>query len=266
MGKLLNLVVGEHPKELKPEHGLLEQNPAMNGGFLEKVRCGIIKVHRTDVDRFTESGLVLANGTPLDVDVIISATGYDAFHTPYLPDDAIRTPETPPHTADLYKLVMPPRYPNLFFLGFIELFGPLPPAVEAQARYVASLLSGKVKAPTEKEMMTEIRKRQKHQEKTYIRSQRHAFTSQYIPYIDGLLEPLGAVPTFGKMLSSVFTGNPIRGLKMLSAVWFGVPSSAQWRLFGHGAKPDLGQETVLRIAEGKAELSKKEVQLLSAQI
>ena len=265
MTKLLNVVVGKHPEALQPDHGLLEQNPSMNSGFLEKVRCGRITIQRTDVDRFTETGLVLANGESLDVDVVICATGYDPFDAPYVPDDAMRSFETPPHTADLYKLIIPPRYPNLFFLGFIELFGPLPPAAEAQARYVAALLSGQVKRPTEKQMLAHIRKTQRHQAKTYIRSTRHSFTETYIPYVDDVLEPLGAVPTFRKMLVKMFSGNPIRGLQLLNAVWFGVSSSAQWRLYGHGAKAELARETVLRIAGGKATLAKKEIDLLSGK-
>src|SRR4051812_17884426 len=116
MTKLLNIVAGKLPDELKPDHGIFEQSPTVHGGFLEKVRCGIITVHRTDVGRFTEAGLALANGKALDVDVIICATGYDQFDTPYLPDNAMRSSETPPHTADLYKFIIPPRHPNLFFL------------------------------------------------------------------------------------------------------------------------------------------------------
>ena len=67
--KLINLVEGKHPKALKPEHGLMAQNPAVRGDFLEKVRTGAIRAHRTTVERFTPTGLRLSDGAELDVDV-----------------------------------------------------------------------------------------------------------------------------------------------------------------------------------------------------
>ncbi len=83
-----------------------------------------------------------------------------------------------------------------------------------------------------------------------------------IQYIDALLEPLGAAPTFGRLLGKVFTSNPWKALQVLNAMWFGIPSSAQWRLCGYGAKEGLAREGVLRIAGEKEELSEKELQML----
>ncbi len=261
--KILEIFEGEMPKELIPEHRFIEQNPTMRSDFLEKVRARLITVQRTEIDGFTETGLALPGGKTLDVDVIISATGYHQLDLPFLPADAVRDDSTPPHAADMYKLMMPLRHRNLFLLGFVELFGPLPPAVEAQARYAAALLSGRVPRPDDAEMAAEVRKMHARQARAYIHSQRHALTMPGIPYVDDVLAPLGAVPTFGRMLGRLFTGNPIRRLQVLTAVWFAVPSSAQWRLCGHGAKQELATATVLRIAGKNETLSKREVELLA---
>jgi dimethylaniline monooxygenase (N-oxide forming) / hypotaurine monooxygenase len=74
--KLLNLVMGKLPPELKPKHGILEANPTVRSDFLEKIQVGQMTPHRAGVEKFTENGLLLTNGKQLDVDVVIACTGY----------------------------------------------------------------------------------------------------------------------------------------------------------------------------------------------
>jgi dimethylaniline monooxygenase (N-oxide forming) len=112
--------------------------------------------------------------------------------------------------------------------------------------------------------MREIRAWQAWHAKTFVRSERHVNSETYVPYIDSVLQPLGANPSFARLLRRVFTsGSPMRALSLLWAVYFDIPSSAQWRLCGQGSNKELASETVLRIAKGKEELSVKEKELLS---
>jgi dimethylaniline monooxygenase (N-oxide forming) len=260
---LLNFVQGKHPKELRPDHRLMQQNPTIRSEFLERVHNGTIKVHRAEVESFTETGIMLTNGETIEADVVISCTGYRRLR-PYLPDDILRTSETPEHEADLYKLVVPARHPNIYFVGYIEAAGPSPPAMEAQARFAVGAIAGHVQLPEGEALLKEIRAWQAWHSKTFVRSERHVNTETYVPYIDSLLKPLGANPTFGRLLAQVFTsGHPLRALSVLSAVYLDVTSSAQWRLCGYGKNEELARETVLRISGGKGELSVKEKELLA---
>lgn len=79
-----------------------------------------------------------------------------------------------------------------------------------------------------------------------------------LPYCDSLAKDLGAVPTFGRLLSRMFTSNPFLAISVLLAVYFGIAASAQYRLFGHDSKPDLAVATLRRIAKGGKELSDEE--------
>ncbi|OIW23435.1 flavin-containing monooxygenase, partial [Coniochaeta ligniaria NRRL 30616] len=257
--KLLGLVDLKPPKELMPDHTILAQNPTIRSDFLEKVRTKIITPQRASVESLTETGLQLSNGNTLDVDVIICATGYNQFEFPYLSFDPVRSKDTPSGAVDMYKFIMTPHYDKLFFLGYTELFGPLPPAAEAQARHVAALLEGRISRPSKEAMFKDIAEIRALQARKYIKSERHILTRDGITYIDDLLRPLGAVPGFGSLLGRVFTSNPLKAFSILNAVWFGIPSSAQWRLLGHGSKRKLAEETVLRIAGGKETLSKAEL-------
>ncbi|KAH6646023.1 flavin-binding monooxygenase-like family protein [Truncatella angustata] len=260
--KLLNLVQGKHPKVLQPEHGMMAQNATVRSEFIERVRTGSIKVHRSTVDSFTETGVVLADGETVEADVIISATGYKR-ERPYLPSDVLSNQDTPEFETDLYKLIVPARYENLYFVGYIEQPGPTPPAVEAQARFAVGAIAGLHTVPKGEALLKEIRAWQAWHAKTYVRSERHVNTETYVPYIDSLLKPLGARPSFGRLLGQVFTsGRPFEALSVLIAVYFEITSSAQWRLLGHGKKPDLAKATVLRISSGKEKFTAKEEELL----
>lgn len=271
--KLLKIVEGEPPAEMRPKHKLLEQSPTIRGDFTEKVRTGVIKIHRANVERLSEDGIVLS-GTDeekqqeeeLKVDVVIACTGYNQLDYPFLPKDALRGPETPAHKVDLFKMIAPPSHPGLFVLGHAELVGPAAPAFDAQARWACGVLTGRIRLPPPEAMRREIRERQRWQDRHFLGSERHALLLYAVPYVDELLAPLGARPSFGKCAARVFTsGHPWRALQVLNAVWFGIPSAAQWRLFGYGAKEALATETLLRIAKGADRLSDAEVKLLGAQ-
>ncbi|KAI3321570.1 flavin-containing monooxygenase [Xylariaceae sp. AK1471] len=260
---LLNMVQGKHPEVLQADHSILEQNPTIRSEFIERIRNGSIQAHRTSIESFTPTGLKLENGTTLDVDVIIACTGY-TYSAPYLPADVVRSPETPPNTVDLWKLIVPLRYRNLFMIGFTELAGASPPASEAQARLAVSAVAGRVKLPEGQRLEDEIREWQAWQARTFVRSERHSITDHYVPYIDSVLAPLGANPTMGRLLGQVCSsGSPLKTLQTLTAVYFGITSSAQWRLCGHGSNPEQARETILRTASGKGEMSSAEKKYLS---
>lgn len=261
--KLLNIVEGEPPAELKPDHSIMAQSPTIRGDFLEKVRTGTVKVHRATIDRFTEGGLHLSTGDDLDVDVVIACTGYK--HTlPYLPDDVLHGPETPAHALDLWKLMVPPRYSNLFVIGFIETTGPATTVEEAQARLAVASVAGRVQLPPAEKLYEEIRAFQDWQSKNTVRSERHCSYDLYLQLVDGLLAPLGANPTMGKLVSRVFTsGKPWTSFKAIGSVYFGLNTSAQWRLFGHGKKEDLALETIERVNGANQTLSAGELHHLA---
>lgn len=271
--KLLQIVDGKPPQVLQPSHKILEQSPTIRGDFIEKVRTQVIKVHRGSVEQLTQNGLLISTvegektiTEELKADVIIACTGYDQFDYPFLPKDFVRSPETPANRVDLYKLIVSPRYDNLFMMGFVEVVGSAGPAFEAQARWACAVLSGRVKLPEKPKMMEEVQKFQAWQEKHFLGTERHALIVHAAQYNDDLLEPLGAVPSFGKCLGSILTsGHPWRAIKVLNAVWFGVPTGAGWRLFGYGAKRDLAVETLLRIGSGGKALSKGEISHLASK-
>ncbi|KXH43035.1 hypothetical protein CSIM01_01789 [Colletotrichum simmondsii] len=257
--KILNHAQGKMPPELQPDHGLMAQNATIRSDFVEKLQTGIFSLRRTTIASFTETGVILENGDSLDADVVILATGYHIVDQPYLPPGALASKEAPAPHVDLYKSIVPPTWKDLYVMGQTEQAGPVTPVSEAQARYIAAVIKGSVELPGEEEMMREIRTMRSWRKKHMIDSDRHALNVEFVKYMDGLLAPLGAAPTFGKLFGRIFTsGKPLRAWSILSAVYFGIPAPAQWRLFGEGSTPVLAEETLLRTDVNASQLSEGE--------
>ncbi|KAF2092607.1 flavin-containing monooxygenase [Rhizodiscina lignyota] len=250
---LMNMAQGKHPPELKPNHGIMANAPTVRGEFLERVNVGQIKVHRAGVSTITPTSVTLSTGDTIDSDVIISSTGY-TIDFPYLPPNILSLPEkdttsNPEYkTIDLLHLVKPVHHPNLFIIGLVETAGPAIPVIEAQTRWSVGVLTDKVKLPSQDKQIAEIRKFQAFQREKFVHSDRHASCVMYMSYIDSMLSPLGANPTFGRMLGYSLK-NPFRGLSLLNAVYMKIPASAQWRLFGDGKCTDWAAESVLRVTK-----------------
>ena len=264
----VNLFHARQPKELKCDHGLLEQNPTVRGDFIEKVKTGVVKVHRSNISSLTPKGLSLSTGYNVDADVIISCTGYHMTDLPFLPQDAAVSREKPAPHIDLYKRFVSPWYDNLFVIGRIENFGPLAPAVEAQSRVAAAMVSGRLARPDHEEMMISIRNTREEAAKKFVNSDRHLHTVHSVEYIDSVLEPLGAAPTVRKLLRRARKdkGKRFRGIRVLKAVYFGRLSGGQWRLIGEGRNERLAEATLLRISRRGEELSKEEREILEGNL
>lgn len=146
---LYRLTMGTIPHELKPDHHILEQNATVRSDFLNHVRAGRIAAHRTTIEQFAETGIRLNNGKTLELDAVIFCTGYRNIF-PFLADRIYVGRR--PNSLHLYRLIVPPQHRNIFFLGRIDLAGPIHAAVELQARWAVGVLSGRITLPSDTQM------------------------------------------------------------------------------------------------------------------
>jgi dimethylaniline monooxygenase (N-oxide forming) len=137
------------------------------------------------------------------------------------------------------------------------------PLLEIQARWSVGILTGQVTLPSPEAMLATSHKYQDSiSDRTAsiaVQQPRHTIYIDAIDYIDRLSAPLGANPTLGKLLKKLVTGNPIKGLGILSSVYLDVSSSGQWRLFGDGACVGLAEASIRRIGSGGKEMSAAEI-------
>jgi len=99
----------------KPDHDALASHPIMNTQILHHLAHGDLAA-RGDVRAFTESGVVFADGSEEQVDLVLLATGYE-YRLPFL-DPAFF--EWRGGRPQLYLNVMHRTLDSLYVLGFVE--------------------------------------------------------------------------------------------------------------------------------------------------
>lgn len=86
--------------------------PVLDVGTIEQIKAGAIEV-KSDIQRFTSHGVAFVDGTRLEVDAVVLATGYRARVGEFIPElqDAFNERGCP-------EQLWYPQWPGLYFLGF----------------------------------------------------------------------------------------------------------------------------------------------------
>ena len=142
------------------------------------------------VERLDGDGVVFADGSREQVDVIVWATGYDIafpfFDEPSFKADADNRP--PP----LYKRIMKPGVPDLFYMGLAQ---PLPTLVnfaEQQSKLVGAYLAGQYLPPEPAEMERVIKADEDYYTGQYYAARRHTIQLDFDHYVRALGKELAA--------------------------------------------------------------------------
>jgi len=164
----------------------LSINTTPGTDLLDELARGRITMRAATVG-LDETGVLFADGTRVDADALILATGYThAF--PFLPPGI---PATVDGALALYRLVFPPGTGGLAFVGMTRVSGPVLPIAELQARWVAAVFAGRVGLPPADAMRRETEAR--------IRRARAIGDDQMrvelLPYLDDIAARIGAKPS-----------------------------------------------------------------------
>ncbi len=115
----------------KPDHKILESHPLMNDQLVHHLRHGDVAI-KPNIERFDGGRVVFADGSSVEADLVLFATGYTR-RIAYLDPDAIDGSWAASNVLTCFN----PRFPNLFTLGFAELNGALYPHLSRLARLIA---------------------------------------------------------------------------------------------------------------------------------
>lgn len=207
---------------LRPSYSVWAQNPVLSDVLPSKIMSGDVIVKK-NIKVFTERGVIFEDETKVtEADTVIMATGYQ-WKFPFL-DESVLTKDG--DCLNIYKCMYPAQlpHPTLAILGFILPLGPGFPLGEAQCRWAALLVNGKVKFPTTEEMFEDVRKTYETNRKRYKKSDRVITQVDYIEYMDDITSQFGAKPN---MLKLFFTDQ-----KLFWALWLGPSLPYQYRLQG----------------------------------
>lgn len=122
--------------------------------FFKLIRIGRIAAHRTEIAAFTSTGIALRDGDSLAVDCVVFATGWINKYD-FLSDEARETLGNEEDGFYLYRHVLHPDLPNLFFIGRAATFLNIVTYC-LQARWLAELIAGRFALPSREAMLAEI--------------------------------------------------------------------------------------------------------------
>jgi hypothetical protein len=116
---------------------------AISDTFPKAVRAGLVDF-RPAVARAERTIVTFADGSAVEVDTIVHATGFEP-PLDFLSDGA--------HPADggLYRGIVHPDLDGLYFVGLFEAQHALLPIAEVQAAWTADVLSGRIALPAREE-------------------------------------------------------------------------------------------------------------------
>ncbi len=133
----------------KPGHGLLRRVPITAERFGQRVREGAIEV-RSGIVGVRGRVVHFADGSTAEADHLLCATGYEVSH-PFLPDVTMDMCARP-----LYRRIVHPDHPGIFFVGLVDPNGGLLPLLEGQCEWVADVLGGRMALPPRAAMEAEM--------------------------------------------------------------------------------------------------------------
>jgi len=161
-----------------PDHRLGEAHPTVSSEILSRIGHGDVTV-KPNIERLEGDSVRFADGSVEQVDRIIWCTGYKITF-PFLDDELVPTSD---NEVKLYKRVVPPDLPGLYFIGLIQPLGAIMPIAELQSEWVADLLEAKAGLPARERMLASIAKDDRKLRKRYVASKRHTIQVDFYPYM-----------------------------------------------------------------------------------
>jgi len=161
----------------RPKHAIWQEHATLSQELLPYVGHGWIRI-KPNVRELQGTQVAFDDGSTAPVDAIIYATGYRTSF-PFISRELF---EVKDGTVALYRRMLPPHLPGLFFVGLVQPIGPTIPLVEIQARWVASVLAVQTRLPDTRTMDAEIARHHRHQADRYVGSARYTLEVDFRDY------------------------------------------------------------------------------------
>ena len=172
----------------KPDHEPLSAHPSVSADFLVKAGSGDLTCVPA-IKGFSGSSVLFSDGTSVDADVVICATGY-TMSFPFFEDPALQ-PDAD-HRLPLFKRIMVPGIENLFYMGLAQSSPTIVNLAERQSHLVAKLLSGTYALPSVGDMRAIIARDDAANLAQYYQAPRHTIQVDFARYVIDLGKEIAA--------------------------------------------------------------------------
>lgn len=189
MSRLIRLAVGDQRRFglKRPDHPMWREHATLSQELLPYIGHGWITV-KPDVALLDREDVIFRDGSRQRFDAIIHATGYRTTF-PFLSTEIFDGERRP---VRLFRRILPPERPGLFFAGLVQPIGPTIPLVETQGLWIAAVLAGAVAVPDAAGMEREIDAHVAYQRSTYVDAERYALEVDYRHYSHALKADIAA--------------------------------------------------------------------------
>ncbi|HEU4513790.1 MAG TPA: NAD(P)-binding domain-containing protein [Nocardioidaceae bacterium] len=161
----------------RPDHAVLHAHPTVSDDLLTRLGHGDIDV-KPNIDRFEGRKVFFVDGSAAEVDTVVYCTGYKVTF-PFLDERVVRAED---NHIDLYRRVVDPEHPGLYFVGLIQPLGAIMPLAEIQAEWVGDLIGGVGILPSYDEMRRQIEEYDEQLRRRYVASKRHTIQVDFHKY------------------------------------------------------------------------------------
>lgn len=131
----------------------------LNYDYREALKTGSIADRKGEIARYTESGVVLQDGTSLQADLVVFGTGFAKDYS-FLDANTAEKLGREKDGLYLYRSIIPPAVPKLAFVGAeVSTFNNI--LTQAlQSRWLKNVWGGEVSLPSEAKMWDDVKKEQ----------------------------------------------------------------------------------------------------------
>ncbi|MEO7268174.1 MAG: NAD(P)-binding domain-containing protein [Knoellia sp.] len=152
----------------QPEHKPGQSHPVQSEGIRDALETGGL-IPKPGIERLDGDRVVFTDGSSVPCDLIVWATGYNVTF-PFLDPELVSAPG---NDLPLWKRMVHPDLPGLFFIGLLQPVGAVMPLSEAQGALVADLLTGQYALPPEAELRAQLKADDTAYKKRFYSSARH---------------------------------------------------------------------------------------------
>jgi cation diffusion facilitator CzcD-associated flavoprotein CzcO len=173
----------------EPDHEPLSAHPSVSADFLTKAGSGDIHMLPA-IERLDGHTVHLTDGSSVEADVIVCATGYD-MRFPFFDDDLDLHPDSD-HRYPLFKRMIKPGVDHLFFLGLAQSSPTIVNLAEQQSKLLARLLTGTYALPSVEEQVRIMQEDEADHLRQYYSAPRHTIQIDFGRYVVDLLAEIEA--------------------------------------------------------------------------
>jgi hypothetical protein len=134
---------------------------------------------KPNIERLEGDRVRFVDGSEEPIDAIVYCTGYK-ISFPFFSTELVSADE---NRIPLYRRIVDPHHPGLFFIGLIQPLGAIMPIAELQSKWIADILDGRAKLPSPERMKKVIEREDRRMAKRYVRSPRHTIQVDFYPYM-----------------------------------------------------------------------------------